>query len=58
MLFLEMGARTVYIVLSVLGLVLSIYSVYIENLKLKDENYTALCDIDETISCSAVLTSE
>ena len=40
------------------GLILSGYSYYVHMAKKADENYVALCDIDETISCSKVFTSK
>ena len=44
--------------ISVIGLSISVYAIYVENKKTQDESYQALCDIGEKISCSAVLTSE
>ena len=40
------------------GLTISGYSYYVSMAKKADENYVALCDIDETISCSKVFTSK
>ena len=40
------------------GLIISGYSYYVHIAKKADENYVALCDIDETISCSKVFTSK
>ena len=40
------------------GLIISGYSYYVHMAKKADENYVALCDIDETISCSKVFTSK
>ncbi len=47
-----------YIVLSIVGLLLSCYAVYIEHAKTNDKDYVAFCDIDENISCTSVLNSE
>ena len=41
-----------------LGLCLSCYALYVEFQKELDHDYTALCDISETVSCSKVFTSE
>merc|ERR1712212_391568 len=40
------------------GLTISAYSYYVSMAKKADENYVALCDIDEKISCSKVFTSK
>lgn len=40
------------------GALLSYYAVYIEQSKQADVNYKAHCDLDETIACSKVLSSE
>ena len=45
-------------VLCVCGTLLSSYAVYIERSKEADNSYKAHCDLDETIACSHVLTSE
>lgn len=44
--------------LSLLAIVLSIYSVYVEINARNDKHYKAFCDINEEISCSRVFTSE
>lgn len=44
--------------LSIIGLLISIYSKYIEKEKQNNKNYRALCDVSNSISCSAVLTSK
>ncbi|XP_003389455.1 PREDICTED: vitamin K epoxide reductase complex subunit 1-like protein 1 [Amphimedon queenslandica] len=53
-----MAALSVYSFLSGLGFLVSVYSVVIEHAKLEDDSYSPLCDINERISCTAVLTSE
>lgn len=45
-------------VLCVCGTLLSSYAVYIEQSKQADNSYKAHCDLDETIACTHVLTSE
>jgi vitamin-K-epoxide reductase (warfarin-sensitive) len=45
-------------VLCVCGTLLSSYAVYIERSKEADSSYKAHCDLDETIACTHVLTSE
>ena len=40
------------LLLSALGLALSGYALFVEIQAQNDENYQAMCDIDETISCS------
>jgi vitamin-K-epoxide reductase (warfarin-sensitive) len=42
----------------ILGICLSLYALYVEFQKELDTDYTALCDISETVSCSKVFTSE
>ena len=55
----EMGCVTpMLFVLCVCGTLLSSYAVYIERSKEADNSYKAHCDLDETIACSHVLTSE
>ncbi|KAF7255415.1 hypothetical protein EG68_07109 [Paragonimus skrjabini miyazakii] len=44
-------------VLSSLGCLLCIYTLYVEYSVETDSNYRALCDVSEHISCSKVLTS-
>ena len=50
--------RWVSLFLYMVGLIISGYSYYVHIAKKADENYVALCDIDETISCSKVFTSK
>lgn len=40
------------------ALAVSGYALYIELAKEKDEDFEALCDINQQMSCSAVLTSK
>ena len=55
----EMGCVTpMLFVLCVCGTLLSSYAVYIEQSKQADNSYKAHCDLDETIACTHVLTSE
>ncbi|XP_077996441.1 vitamin K epoxide reductase complex subunit 1-like protein 1 [Glandiceps talaboti] len=44
--------------LCVAGLLLSSYALYVETSKGADSDYTAMCDISVTISCSKVFTSK
>ena len=46
------------IVLCLCGTAISFYAIHVKRAKQEDAAYTALCDIDETFSCSAVLTSQ
>ena len=50
--------RWLSLFLYMVGLTISGYSYYVSMAKKADENYVALCDIDETISCSKVFTSK
>ena len=59
----KMGCCSVFqrwlsLFLYMVGLIISGYSYYVHIAKKADENYVALCDIDETISCSKVFTSK
>ena len=51
-------ARTLIIVLAVLGLGASIAALYVHYQMLADPSYTSFCDVNETVSCEAVLTSQ
>ena len=42
----------------IVGLVLSGYALFVEHQKEKDDSYTAMCDINEHVSCSKVFTSK
>lgn len=46
------------ILISILGLIISIYAKYVKRKKLNNAKYRPLCDISNSISCSAVLTSK
>ena len=52
------GAKWMYNVLSLLGIAVSLYSLYVEHHKEADESYEAFCDISPSVSCSAVISSE
>lgn len=41
-----------------IGLGLSIYSYVIEQATVKDENYKAMCDISENVSCTKAFKSK
>uniref|UniRef100_A0A8C5Q0R3 vitamin-K-epoxide reductase (warfarin-sensitive) n=1 Tax=Leptobrachium leishanense TaxID=445787 RepID=A0A8C5Q0R3_9ANUR len=49
--------RVVRLLLCGLGIGLSVYAYHVETSKEGDANYTALCDINPSISCSKVFTS-
>ena len=53
----ETWVRTSTLILCALGMVLSIYSVYVEVLVERMPGYQALCDISPTMSCSRVFSS-
>lgn len=42
----------------VVGLILAGYALFVEHKKAQDDSYTAMCDIDEHMSCSKVFTSK
>ena len=44
-------------IFSGMGILVSVYALYIEVMKAKDKNYKAACDLGENMSCSRVLTS-
>ena len=46
------------LIVSILGLIVSIYALYIENKASSNDDYHASCDINEVISCSKVFLSE
>ena len=43
---------------SIIGIITSLYAIYIETKWQEDHDYVALCDISATVACSKVLTSE
>merc|ERR1719278_2145578 len=45
------------VTLSLAGLLLSLYSLHVKTQLEKDEDYVALCDINEGMSCSKVFSS-
>ena len=45
-------------VVCIMGVVLSMYALYVEMTKLQNSDYRAMCDINEAISCSKVFTSK
>lgn len=50
--------RFITAVLCVCGFILSLYAYHVETSKERDENYTAMCDIKEHMSCTAVFSSK
>jgi len=55
---MKQHARTLIIVLSALGLAASVAALYVHYRLLADPAYTSFCDVSETVSCEAVLTSQ
>ncbi len=51
-------ARTLIIVLAVVALGASVAALYVHYQMLADPTYTSFCDVNETVSCEAVLTSQ
>jgi uncharacterized membrane protein len=51
-------ARTLIIALAALALAASSYALYVHYRMLSDPTYTSACNINETISCETVLTSQ
>lgn len=45
------------LIVSGIGLLLSVYSYHVESSMEEDENYSAMCDINEKISCTKVFGS-
>lgn len=54
---MKQHARTLIIVLSAVGLAASAAALYVHYRLLADPAYTSFCDVSETVSCEAVLTS-
>jgi uncharacterized membrane protein len=51
-------ARTLIVVLASLALGASLWSLYVHYQFLADPAYTSFCDVSETVSCQAVMTSQ
>ena len=51
-------ARTLIMALALLALAASTYALYVHYRMLADPTYTSACNINETVSCEAVLTSQ
>ncbi|XP_075034943.1 vitamin K epoxide reductase complex subunit 1-like protein 1 [Mixophyes fleayi] len=49
--------RGVRLLVCALGITLSVYAYHVETSRERDDGYTALCDINPSISCSKVFTS-
>ncbi len=49
--------RNARIFLCVFGLFLSVYALHVELSKERNPDYTAMCDLGESVSCSKVFTS-
>lgn len=50
--------RLTNMLICMVGILLSVYALYVELKKEKDPKYTATCDISEHMSCSKVFTSK
>ena len=50
--------RNLRISLCLLGVVLSVYALYVEVKKTQDKSFQALCDINSRMSCSKVFSSK
>ena len=50
-------ARTLIVLLAAVALVASVASLYVHYRLLADPTYTSFCDVSETVSCEAVMTS-
>lgn len=50
-------ARSLIVVLAAVALVASVASLYVHYKLLTDPSYTSFCDVSETVSCEAVITS-
>jgi len=46
------------LILAILGILISIYSIYIERKHTKQKDYKALCDIRDNVSCSKSFNSK
>jgi len=45
-------------ILSIIGILLSVYAFYVEKKTLKSKEYKAVCDINDAISCSKAFSSK
>jgi uncharacterized membrane protein len=54
---MKQHARTLVLVFAAVGLVASIASLYVHYRLVADPNYVSFCDVSETVSCEAVMTS-
>ena len=50
-------ARTLILLLAAVGVVASVASLYVHYRLIADPTYTSFCDVSETVSCEAVMTS-
>ncbi len=50
-------ARPLILILAAIALAASVASLYVHYQLLRDPSYTSFCDVSETVSCEAVLTS-
>ncbi len=55
---LFLGNLEDFLVLDAFGALLAIYALYVELRKERNPSYVAMCDFNEQMSCSRVLTSE
>ncbi|MEQ1759030.1 MAG: vitamin K epoxide reductase family protein [Vicinamibacterales bacterium] len=55
---MKQHARTVILVLALLGLGASVSSLYVHYRSLQDPAYTSFCDVSETVSCQALYESQ
>jgi uncharacterized membrane protein len=51
-------ARTLIVGFATLGLIASVASLYVHYQMVADPSYVSFCDVNETVSCEAVLTSQ
>ena len=54
---MKQHARTILLLLAAAGLVASLASLYVHYRLVSDPTYTSFCDVSETVSCEAVMTS-
>jgi len=46
-----------HLLLCLIGILVSVFAYYVEKAKEENSDYRAVCDISETVSCSAVFAS-